>query len=153
MDQIWKRESLTMQARTSDSVPRHEWRSVNFVLFGLPSGYWRPWSTVGRRNLRVDQVRYSFPLHNDTWICFDTFRRRLREKWCFRTRWSKGKVRPVQLKGWPVTLTACLHGVGGPQVGEVTCGGSPHLSGKRDQIKMRDYMVRRVTPRKHVNRP
>ena len=43
------------------------------------------------------------------------------------------------------TLKACLHGGGGPQVGEVTCGRSPHLSCKRDQIKMRDYMDRRVT--------
>ena len=43
-------------------------------------------------------------------------------------------------------LRACLHGGGGPQIGEVTCGGSPHLSCKRDQIKMRDYMDRRVTP-------
>ena len=25
-------------------------------------------------------------------------------------------------------LRACLHGDGGPQVGEVTCGESPHLS-------------------------
>ena len=40
---------------------------------------------------------------------------------------------------------ACLLGGGRPQVGEVTCGGSPHLSCKRDQIKMRDYMDRRVT--------
>ena len=32
-----------------------------------------------------------------------------------------------------------LHGDGGPQIGEVTCGGSPHLSCKRDQIKVRDY--------------
>ena len=39
-------------------------------------------------------------------------------------------------------LRACLHGGGGPQIGEVTCGGSPHLSGKRDQIKMRDYVDR-----------
>ena len=31
-----------MQARTSDSVPRREWRIVNFALFGLRSGYWRP---------------------------------------------------------------------------------------------------------------
>ena len=31
-------------------------------------------------------------------------------------------------------LRACFHGGGGPQVGEVTCGGSPHLSCKRDQI-------------------
>ena len=38
-----------------------------------------------------------------------------------------------------------LHGGGGPQIGEVTCGGSPHLSGKRDQIKMRDYVDRLVT--------
>ena len=40
---------------------------------------------------------------------------------------------------------ACLHGGGGPQIGEVTCSGSPHLSCKRDQIKMRDYMDRQVT--------
>ena len=32
-------------------------------------------------------------------------------------------------------------------------GGSPHLSYKRDQIKMRDYMDRRVTPRKRVTSP
>ena len=25
-------------------------------------------------------------------------------------------------------IRACLHGGGGPQIGEVTCGGSPHLS-------------------------
>ena len=30
-------------------------------------------------------------------------------------------------------------------MGEVTSGGSPHLSCKRDQIKIRDYMDRRVT--------
>ena len=42
-------------------------------------------------------------------------------------------------------IKACLHGDGGPQAGEVTCGGSPHLSFKRDQIEMRDYMDRRVT--------
>ena len=39
----------------------------------------------------------------------------------------------------------CLHVGGRPQVGEVTRGGSPHLSCKRDQIKMRDYVDRRVT--------
>ena len=42
---------------------------------------------------------------------------------------------------------------GGPQLGEVTCGGSPHLSCKRDQFKMRDYMDRRVTPHKRVASP
>ena len=36
--------------------------------------------------------------------------------------------------------------MGGPQIGGVTCGGSPHLSCKRDQIKMRDNMGRWVTP-------
>ena len=64
-----------------------------------------------------------------------------------------------------VTLVrACLHGGKGTQVGEITCGGSPHLSCKHDWIKMRDYMDRRVTPLSglfhlpgvpylHVNRP
>ena len=42
-------------------------------------------------------------------------------------------------------LRTCLHGGGGPQTGEVTCGGSPHLKCKRDQIKMRDYMDRHPT--------
>ena len=46
-------------------------------------------------------------------------------------------------------LRACLHGCR-PQVDEVTFGGLPHLSRKRDQIKMRDYMDRRVTPLKWV---
>ena len=32
-------------------------------------------------------------------------------------------------------------------------GGSPHLSCKRDQIKMRDYMDRWVTPPKRVTSP
>ena len=32
-------------------------------------------------------------------------------------------------------------------------GGSPHLSCKRDQIKMRDHMDRRVTPPKRVTSP
>ena len=48
---------------------------------------------------------------------------------------------------------ACLHEGGGPQIGEVTCGGSPQLSCKRDQIKMRDYMDRRVTIPKRVTAP
>ena len=50
-------------------------------------------------------------------------------------------------------LRACLHEGGGPQVGEVRCGGSPHLSCKRDQMKMRDCMDRRVTPPKRVTSP
>ena len=47
----------------------------------------------------------------------------------------------------------CLHEGGGPQVGEVTYGKSPHLTCKRDHIKMRDYMDRRVTPQKRVTSP
>ena len=35
---------------------------------------------------------------------------------------------------YPFVLRACLHGGGGPQIGEVTWGESPHLSCKRDQI-------------------
>ena len=50
-------------------------------------------------------------------------------------------------------LRACLHEGGGPQVGEVTCGGLPHLTCKRDLIKMRDYMDRRATPPKRVTSP
>ena len=50
-------------------------------------------------------------------------------------------------------VKASLHGGGGPQVGEVTCGGSPHLTCKCHQIKMRDYMDRRVTPPKRVTSP
>ena len=55
-------------------------------------------------------------------------------------------VSAQELSGVEHSLRTCLHGGGGPQVWEVTCGGSPHLSCKRDQIKVRDYMDRRVTP-------
>ena len=48
---------------------------------------------------------------------------------------------------------ACLYKGGGPQVGEVTCRGLPHLTCKRDQIKMRDYMDRRVTPPERFSSP
>ena len=62
------------------------------------------------------------------------------------------------------TIKAYLHGGGGPQIGEVICGWSPHLSCKRDKIKMRENVDRRVTqqsglphppgvPHLHVNRP
>ena len=40
---------------------------------------------------------------------------------------------------------ACLHGGGGPQIGEVTRGALPYLLCKRDRFKMRDYMDRQVT--------
>ena len=47
-----------------------------------------------------------------------------------------------------IRFRACLHGGGRPRIGEVNYGGSLHLSSKRDQIKMRDYIDRRVTPPK-----
>ena len=50
-------------------------------------------------------------------------------------------------------LRACLLEGVGPQIGEVTYGGSPHLLCKRDQIKMKDYMDRLVTPPKRVTWP
>ena len=52
--------------------------------------------------------------------------------------------------GVNIPLRACLHEDGGAQIGEVTCDGSPHLACKRGQIKMRNYMDRRVTPPKQV---
>ena len=42
---------------------------------------------------------------------------------------------------------------GEPQVGEVICGKLPHLTCKRDHIKMRDYMDRLITPPKRVTSP
>ena len=54
---------------------------------------------------------------------------------------------------FPKFLRASLHGGRWSQIGEVKCAGSPHLSCKRDQIKMRDYMDRRVTPPKRVTTP
>ena len=50
-------------------------------------------------------------------------------------------------------VRACLHGGGGPQIGEVECDGSSQLTCKREQIKTRDYMDRRVTPPKQFTSP
>ena len=69
------------------------------------------------------------------------------------------------LSGQFCWFRAYLQEGGGTQVGEVTrlsgvtrpsiqsFVGSPHLSCKRDQIKIRDYMDRRVTPPKRVTSP
>ena len=67
------------------------------------------------------------------------------------TRITKFLWKINQNKLW--SIRARLHGGGGPQIGEVTCGGSPHLSCKRYQIKTRDYMDRRATPPKRVTTP
>ena len=45
-----------------------------------------------------------------------------------------------------------LHEGGEPQVGEVICGKLPHLTCKRDHIKMRDYMDL-IIPPKRVTSP
>ena len=66
---------------------------------------------------------------------------------------SRANFSPYKLLKHFGSLRACLHGGGGPEIGEVTCGGSTHLSCKRDQIKMTDYMDRRVTPPKWVTSP
>ena len=49
-------------------------------------------------------------------------------------------------------IRACFCGSGGPQIGEVTCGWSPNVSCKHDQIKMRDYMDRWVNLLPHRSR-
>ena len=49
-----------------------------------------------------------------------------------------------------VQLLGPLHRGGESQIGEATCGGSPYLWCKRDEIKMRDYMDRRDIPPKRV---
>ena len=51
----------------------------------------------------------------------------------------------IKQNPFTLLLRACLHEGGGPQVGEVTRGKLPHLTYKRDHIKMRDYMDKRVT--------
>ena len=56
---------------------------------------------------------------------------------------SQARRKPPFLCGY---FRVCLHGGAGPQIGEVTRGGLPHLSCKRDKINMRDYIDRRVTP-------
>ena len=53
----------------------------------------------------------------------------------------------------PWSVKACLHEGGVPQVSEVTCGGLPHVTCKRDHIKTRDCMDWRVTPPKRVTSP
>ena len=64
--------------------------------------------------------------------------------------WGKKKIKLRLLcPFFLISLRACLHRGGGLQ----TCGGSPHLSCKRDQIDMRDCMDRWVTPPKRVTSP
>ena len=58
---------------------------------------------------------------------------------CFQDNPIQNEVNPRIMFLQTDLIRACLYGGGGPQIGEVTCDVSPHLSCKRDQIKMRDY--------------
>ena len=98
---------------------------------------YRTWAIGSCISLRVSKIRST--------------RARTRCSSCSITKASKGEK--CKLRSGIERLRACLHEGGGPQVGEVTCAGSPHLTCKRDQIKMRDYMDRRVTPPKRVTSP
>ena len=87
--------------------------------------------------------------------CLHVYKKTERTVWVYKLERTqavtqRSKQNTQCIYSW---LRACLHGGGGPQIGEVTCSGSPHLSCKRDQIKMRDYMDRRVTPPKRVTSP
>ena len=77
-----------------------------------------------------------------------------------------GKLAPwVSLLDLLLRAYMYLHGGGGPQVSEenqlrwgnplvhILLLWSPHLSCKHDQIEMRDYMDRQVTPSKWVSSP
>ena len=77
-----------------------------------------------------------------TTFSFDYVLLLLGENWC----WSLLRPKGLESQLVVTCVSACLHGNGEPQVGEVTCGGSLHLSSKRDRSKMRDWMDRRVTP-------
>ena len=87
----------------------------------------------------IGKTRHGFQEFGDIpWL--DSAKQRVNTKWGITVWWALPSKNTTEAK-----LRACLHGGGGPQIGEVTCNGSPHLSCKRDQIKMRDYMDRRVT--------
>ena len=56
-------------------------------------------------------------------------------------------------------IKACLHGGGGPQIGEVTGSGSPHLS-RKHAVKLKTKFIRTGglpqlpgVPHLNVNRP
>ena len=91
---------------------------------------------------RTFQSRQSKTLQN---ICVDANR-------SIRVRWQRKRIL-LKKHLCELGLRAYLHEGGGPQVGEVTCGGLPHLTCKRDHIKTRDCMDRRVTPPKRVTSP
>ena len=67
---------------------------------------------------------------------------------------SQEKLKTMVMQNFGgTTFRACLHGRGEPQIGEVPCSGSPHLSCKHDQNKRRGYMDSQGTPPKRVTSP
>ena len=122
------------------------------------------WWTVNKRSLIARFVCPPTFVHFTIVICVSrdcmktTYCIILLEATCgllFISRYLQQKMSRYSLRVfWSLgPLRACLHGGGGPQVGEITCEGSPHLSCKRDHIKMRDYMDRQVTRPKRVTSP
>ena len=71
---------------------------------------------------------------------------------CIR-KWLEGEVRLRDICACMHSFRAYLHEGWGPQVGEITCVKLPHLTCKRDHIKMRNYLDRRVTLPKRVTLP
>ena len=67
--------------------------------------------------------------------------------WCI-TNPTPTSLGYLTLKRWHGKIWPQLRGLPGVADRATHLEGSPHLSCKRDQIKMRDYMDRRVTPAK-----
>ena len=70
--------------------------------------------------------------------------------WLFTPAWHTCQARAEISSSFKFDSKGLFTWRWGSQIGEVTCGGSPYLSCKHDQIKMRDYKDRRVTPPKRV---
>ena len=114
-----------------------------FTIFALkPRSHgriwiYRTWASGSCISLRASKIQRT--------------RERRRCSSCSITKASKGEK--CKLRSGIERLRTCLHEGGGPQVGEITYGGLPHLTCKRDHTKMRDYMDRRVTPPKRLTSP
>ena len=78
---------------------------------------------------------------------------KLPPEWILR-EFDVSRIRPRQ-GGWRLhgKISTQLRGLPGLADQVTQLSGSPHLSCKRDQIKMRYYMVRQVTPPKCVTSP
>ena len=72
--------------------------------------------------------------------------------WCI-TNPTTTSLGYLSLKHWHGRIWPQLRGLPGVAHRVIHLEGSPHLSCKRDQIKVRDYMDRRFTPPKWVTMP